>query len=528
MVDTPQPGAPASGPPASGPPASGALPAAHLEGTTLAAVDLGSNSFHMVLGRFVEGHPTVYDGMKEMVQLGAGLDRARQLSEAAQERAIECLTRFGERARLLPGENVRAVGTNTLRVARNVEPFLERAQRALGHRIEVISGVEEARLIYSGVVQDRAPNDGRLLVIDIGGGSTELIIGEGAVPLELESLYVGSIAMMGLHFEDGKINAKRFRRAEVTALQELERIQGQYRRLGWRTAVGASGSIKAVQRVLRENGWSKGPITRESLKKLREVVLEAGSIERLTLKGLQRSRANTLPGGLAILSAIFEALEVTSLEVSNKALREGLFNDLMLSRVLRQDVHETTVKRLMDKYRVDKAQAQRVEGTVLRLLAQVTDAWSLPALRSNELCSRAARLHEIGLDVAHSHYHKHGEYLVANGDMPGFSRHEQRLLSMLVRAHRRKFPVGLWRALSADDRIVENLAVLLRLAALLHRPRTEVPSVSVVGGRRSLELRFAPGWLEAHPLTHADLLEEAELLRAGGFELKLPPAAERP
>jgi exopolyphosphatase/guanosine-5'-triphosphate,3'-diphosphate pyrophosphatase len=247
----------------------------------------------------------------------------------------------------------------------------------------------------------------------------------------------------------------------------------------------------------------------------------------LTLKGLQRSRANTLPGGLAILSAILEALDVTSLEVSNKALREGLFNDLMLSRVLRQDVHETTVKRFMDKYRVDKAQAQRVEGTVLRLLAQVTEAWSLPALRANEMCSWAARLHEIGLDVAHSHYHKHGEYLVANGDMPGFSRHEQRLLSMLVRAHRRKFPVGLWRTLSADDRIVENLAVLLRLATLLHRPRTEVPSVSVTGGRRSLELRFAPGWLEAHPLMHADLVEEAELLRAGGFELKLPPSTER-
>jgi exopolyphosphatase/guanosine-5'-triphosphate,3'-diphosphate pyrophosphatase len=494
------------------------------EGTTLAAVDLGSNSFHMVLGRFVEGHPTVYDGMKEMVQLGAGLDRARQLSEAAQQRAIDCLTRFGERARLLPEENVRAVGTNTLRVARNAGPFLERAQRALGHRIEVISGIEEARLIYAGVVQDRAQNDGRLLVIDIGGGSTELIIGEGAVPLELESLYVGSIAMMGLHFEDGKINAKRFRRAEVTALQELERIQGQYRRLGWRAAVGASGSVKAVQRVLRDNGWSKGPITRESLKKLREVVLEAGSIERLSLKGLQRSRANTLPGGLAILLAIFEALDLTQLEVSSKALREGLFNDLMMSRVLRQDVHETSVKRFMEKYRVDRLQAQRVEGTVLRLLAQVRQAWNLPALRSNELCSWAARLHEIGLDVAHSHYHKHGEYLVANGDMPGFSRHEQRLLSMLVRAHRRKFPVGLWRELSPDDRIVEDLAVLLRLATLLHRARTEIPDVTLLAGRRSLELRFTPGWLEAHPLTHADLVEEAELLRAGGFELKLPPS----
>jgi exopolyphosphatase/guanosine-5'-triphosphate,3'-diphosphate pyrophosphatase len=503
-------------------------PSVRPEGITLAAVDLGSNSFHMVLGRFVEGHPMVLDGMKEMVQLGAGLDRGRTLSEASQQRAIECLERFGERTRALPEENVRAVGTNTLRVARNVEPFLERAQRALGHRIEVISGVEEARLIYTGVVQDRASKEERLLVFDIGGGSTEFIIGERAVPLDLESLYMGSIAMMGLHFEDGKINAKRFRRAEVTALQELERIVGRFRRLGWSAAVGASGTIRAVQRVLRENGWSKGPITRESLKKLRDVVLEAGSVERLSLKGLHRSRANTLPGGLAILTAILDALDVSTLEVSNKALREGLLNDLMMSRLLRQDVRGATVNALMTKYRVDQVQAHRVEDTVLRLLAQVTEAWGLPALRSNELCSWAARLHEIGLDVAHSHYHKHGAYLIAHGDMPGFTRHEQRLLSILVRAHRRKFPSGLWRELSANDRIVEPLAVLLRLATLLHRSRTEIPNVTVIGGRRSLEVRFAAGWLEAHPPSQADLLEEAELLRAGGFELKLPPsAAER-
>ena len=498
-------------------------------GTTLAAIDLGSNSFHMVLARYVEGHPLVLDGMKEMVQLGAGLDRARTLSEASQARAIGCLERFGQRVRPLPDENVRAVGTNTLRVARNVEPFLERAQRALGHRIEVVSGIEEARLIYSGVVQDRPSKDERLLVIDIGGGSTEFIIGERAVPIDLESLYMGSIAMMGLHFEDGKINAKRYRRAEVTALQELERIQGRFRRLGWSAAVGASGTVKAVQRVLKENGWSRGPITREALRKLRDAVVEAGSVEKLSsLPGLHRSRANTLPGGVAILSASLEALEVSSLEVSNKALREGLLNDLMMSRVLRQDVRETTVNAFMRKYRVDEQQAHRVRDTVLRLLPQVTQGWGLPALRSSELCSWAARLHEIGLDVAHSHYHKHGAYLVAHGDMPGFSRHEQRLLSILVRAHRRKFPSALWRDLAPDDRIVEYLAVLVRLAALLHRSRADVPPVTLVAGRRSLEVRFAPGWLEAHPLVLADLQEEAELLRAGSFELRLPQGAERP
>ncbi len=491
---------------------------------TLAAIDLGSNSFHMLTGRFVEGHPMVLDGLKEMVQLGAGLDRNRQLSEASQQRGLDCLRRFAERAAALPEQNVRAVGTNTLRVARNADAFLGRAEEALGHRIEVVSGVEEARLIYAGVVQDRPTSDERLLVVDIGGGSTELIIGEKAVPLDLESLYMGSIAMMQLHFDDGKINLKRFRRAEVTALQELERIQGRFRRLGWSAAVGASGTIRAVQRVLRENGWSKGTITRDGLKKLRDAVLDAGSVERLSLKGLSRTRASTLPGGLAVLSAIMDALEVTAMDVSNKALREGLLTDLM-GRVLRQDVRGLTVNAMMDRYRVDKLQAARVEDTVLRLLPQVIDVWGLPPVRSQEFCSWAARLHEIGLDVAHSHYHKHGAYLIAHGDMPGFSRHEQRLLSMLVRAHRRKFPTGLWRDLPESDRLVECFAVLLRLAALLHRSRTEIAEVTVVAGRRSLEIRFAPGWLEAHPLTQADLQEEAEMLRAGGFELKLPASA---
>lgn len=498
-------------------------PSARPEGTTLAAVDLGSNSFHMILGRVVDGQPVIVDRMKEAVQLGAGLDAGRSLSEAAQQRALACLKRFGERLRL-PDENVRAVGTNTLRVARNVEGFLERARQALGHGIEVISGIEEARLIYSGVTRDRRPTDGRLLVVDIGGGSTELIIGQGFQPLDLESLYIGSISMMKLHFEDGKINAKRMRRAEVTALQELERVQGRFRRLGWTSAVGSSGTIRAVERVARENGWADGSITRDALKRLWQAVLDAGSVERLALKGLSRSRATTLPGGLAILNAVMETLEVSVLEVSSNALREGLLNDL-LGRVLRHDVRSTTVDSLSERYHVDNAQARRVESTLLSLLPQVIEAWSLPPARSRELCSWAARLHEIGLDVAHSHYHKHGAYLIANGDMPGFSRQEQRVLSVLVRAHRRKFPSGLWRDLSGNERLVEHLAVLLRLAVLLHRSRAESGQVTLAGGRRCLELRFAPGWLEAHPLTQADLLEEAELLRAGGFELKLPPVA---
>jgi exopolyphosphatase/guanosine-5'-triphosphate,3'-diphosphate pyrophosphatase len=512
-----------------GTPAAGTLDSEHsapsselalTDGRTLAAVDLGSNSFHMVLGRAVEGQPMIIDRMKEMVQLGVGLDAERRLSEAAQQRALACLSRFGQYIRPLPDENVRAVGTNALRVARNVDGFMERAALALGHPIEVISGIEEARLIYAGVLRDRPDKDERLLVVDIGGGSTELVIGERE-PLELESLYVGSITMMQRHFPDGKISAKRFRRAEMTACQELEVLQERFRRLGWRTAVGASGTVRAVARVLRARGWSDGAITPGALAQLRDVVLAAGSVDRLTLEGVNRSRASVFPGGLAVLSAILGMLGVERMEVSQGALREGLLDDL-LGRVLRRDVRSITVDQLMLRYHVDKRQASRVESTLLELVPQVTEAWGLPLVRSHELGSWAARLHEIGRDVAHSHYHKHGAYILTYADMPGFSRQEQRQLAALVRAHRRKFSSALFREVPGSERLLEHLAVLLRLAVLLHRGRGQATRPELVPGRRALELRFSTDWLERHPLTHADLLEEAELLRAAGFELRVP------
>ncbi len=491
------------------------------EEQTLAAIDLGSNSFHMIVSRATNGRLAVVDRMKEMVQLGAGLDADRHITTAARTRAIACLERFGQRIRTLGPESVRAVGTNTLRVARNSDEFLSAAEEALGHPIEIISGIEEARLIYLGVAHSLDSDNQRRLVIDIGGGSTELVIGEGFTPLDMESLYMGCVAMMNRHFADGKISAKRFRRSEVTALQELERVQERFRRLGWQTAIGASGTIRAVAAVVREAGWSRRGITRDSLKKLTALVIDAGSVDQLNLPGLSRTRAPVFPGGVAVLSALFESLGIDELVVSDSALREGLLNDL-LGRFMHHDVRTETVAALMNRYHVDREQARRVEDTVLSLLPQVTTAWSLPPTLSHELCSWAARLHEIGLDIAHSHYHKHGSYVLENADMPGFSRQEQRLLATLVRSHRRKFPVALFKTLPASARLVEHLAVLLRLAVLLHRSRSDVGKVTLTAGRRSLDVRFAPSWIEAHPLTQADLQEEAEFLAAAGFELRFP------
>ncbi|HEX3597618.1 MAG TPA: exopolyphosphatase, partial [Polyangiaceae bacterium] len=485
-----------------------------------AAIDLGSNSFHMVVARVVDGQIVIVDRMKEMVQLAAGLDEDRKLGGDAQQRALGCLGRFGQRVRQMPQESVRVVGTNTLRVARNSQAFLERAEEALGQPIEIINGIEEARLIYLGVAHGLGASTDRRLVVDIGGGSTELVIGESFTPLDMESLYMGCVVMMSRHFPDGKISAKRFRRAEVTALQELERVQERFRRLGWRAAIGASGTIRAVASVVANAGWSRQTITRDSIRKLRSSIIDAESVDKLALPGLSRSRVSVFPGGVAILSALFESLEIEEMRVSDSALREGLLNDL-LGRFLHRDVRNTTVEALMERYHVDRGQARRVENTLLGLLPQVVESWSLPRHRSEELCSWAARLHEIGLDIAHSHYHKHGAYVLENADMPGFSRQEQWLLATLVRAHRRKFPTGLFKSLPTKGRLVEHLAVLLRLAVLLHRSRTDVPDIMLVAGRRSLSVRPPFGWLDTHTLTQADLLEEAELLKSADFELKV-------
>lgn len=493
-------------------------------GQPLAAIDLGSNSFHMVVARVHEGNIVVVDRMKEMVQLAAGLDADRTLRADAQQRALVCLERFGQRVRQMPQESVRVVGTNTLRVARDAEAFLERAEEALGQPIEIINGIEEARLIYLGVAHGLGASTDRRLVIDIGGGSTELVIGESFTPLDMESLYIGCVMMMSRHFPDGKISAKRFRRAEVTALQELERVQPRFQRLGWKAAIGASGTIRAVAAVVVNAGWSRQTITRDALRKLRSNIIDAETVEKISLPGLSRSRLSVFPGGVAILSALFESLQIDEMRVSDSALREGLLNDL-LGRFLHRDIRNTTVEALMDRYHVDREQARRVERTLLGFLPQVIEAWNLPKHRSEELCSWAARLHEIGLDIAHSHYHKHGAYVLENADMPGFSRQEQWLLAALVRAHRRKFPSSLFRNLPTKGRMVEHLAVLLRLSVLLHRSRTEVPEMTVTPARRSLTLKAPAGWLDAHALTQADLLEEAELLRVADFELRIAGGA---
>lgn len=488
----------------------------------LAAVDLGSNSFHMIVSQLRNGELNTIDRLKETIRLGAGLDSSKRLTDKAQSRALECLQRFGERLRDLPQGNVRAVGTNTLRRARNANKFLANAQQALGHPIDIISGIEEARLIYLGIAQTLSTENNRRLAIDIGGGSTECIIGTGTTPIAKESLHVGCISMSTRYFGDGKISSKRIRRAVMAVLQEFEPIQLSFQNLGWDEAVGSSGTFRAVMKVMAAAGWSQNYITQQGLESLLEAMIDAGHVDKLDLPELSDDRRPVFPGGVAIVHAIFKAFKLKRLSVSDGALREGLLYEL-LGRIFREDTRTQSVNMLAERYHIDSKHALRVNATAQYCLEQISLPKTIDFTIASQRLEWAANLHEIGLDISHSQYHKHGGYILENSELSGFGRQEQKVLAVLVRSHRRKFPLKLSNELSAPwDEFTKTLAIILRLSVLLHRSRSldAVPDVKLKMNGESLKIDFPKRWLAQHPLTQADLDQEAEYLEKTGFQLR--------
>jgi exopolyphosphatase/guanosine-5'-triphosphate,3'-diphosphate pyrophosphatase len=494
----------------------------------VAAVDLGSNSFHMVVARNVDGQVHIVDRLRERVALAESLDADKNISREGRDRALTTLSLFGQRLAHMPKGTVRAVGTNTLRQAKNGRSFLEEAEQVLGHPIEVISGREEARLVYLGVAHTVEDRDARRLVIDIGGGSTECIIGEGLEPLEADSLYMGCVTFERF-FPKGQIKQRFFDDAETAAALELAPIVPRYTSLGWSQVIGSSGTITSVEQILRAEGWSPGGITLKGLKRLKKELIEFGSASAIKLAGMPSDRAPVLASGVAILLTAFEQLGFERMQASDGALREGLVYDLV-GRIYDRDVRDRTIAAMCSRYRVDDDQAQRVESTALRLLDMVSETWDLQPPFLRRVLSWAARLHEVGKAISYSGYHKHGAYIVRHSDMPGFSREDQHVLAELVHAHRRKLRASWFEALPVDrpERYL-RLAILLRLAVVLNRSRARraVPNVRVTPKKRALELSFPNGWLTENPLTLADLQQEADHLRTAGFDLDLgtPPAA---
>jgi exopolyphosphatase/guanosine-5'-triphosphate,3'-diphosphate pyrophosphatase len=491
--------------------------------STVAAVDLGSNSFHVIVARHVKGQLHVIDRMAERVALAAGLDSRDRLTERAQRRALQALERFGQRLRAMPPGSVRAVGTNALRQARNAGSFLQRARRVLGHPIEIISGREEARLIYLGVAHDVADDAGRRLVVDIGGGSTECILGERFEPRHAESLYMGCVGYGRRFFPEGRIRRGAFEKAMIAALLELRSMERRFRALGWDTCLGSSGTILAADRVLREEELSRHGITPRGIEKLIDLLLSAGHVDDLALAGLEPERAAVFPAGVAILCAVVEALRIERMHVSTGALREGVLHDL-LGRIRHEDVRDDTIRRFQERHHADLEQAASVERAALALLEKVSASWRLEGEAPRRLLRWAASLHEVGLSVSHAGHHKHGAYIVAHSDLPGFSRSDQEALASLIRSHRRRLAPDEWRAVPGR-RAAEllRLCVLLRLAVRFCRDRAPRPLPAVVLSPRpeGLRLTFPAGWLAAHPLTRAELAEEAECLAGVGFDLRV-------
>lgn len=488
----------------------------------VAAVDLGSNSFHMVVARLDNDQLVMVDRLREPVRLGEGLMPDKSLDAAVGERALDCLSRFGQRLRGLPSKSVRAVGTNTMRQIGDGGAFLRAAEKALGHPIEIISGNEEARLVYLGVAHGLAAGDDKRLVIDIGGGSTELILGEGMSPGSRDSLYMGCVSMSKLMFSDGRITEDAMNSAMLRAALEIRPVKQQYRAGNWQVAVGSSGTIRAIRNVVKANEWSDEGITAASLKKLRKQLIGFGHVDEIKLEGLSDERRPVFAGGVAVLSALFEALEIDKLMVSDLALREGLLYELV-GYIQHHDIRDRTVDSLCQRFGVDQDQGQRVEMTATALLSQVARDWELTNSDNAAILSWACRLHELGLTLSHSGFHKHGAYILANADMPGFSRQQQAKLAALVRCHRRKFNLSIFKELpSYMQQSAQRLCVLLRLAVLLHRGRSRdnKPMLYLDVKDHKVRVTFPDHWLEAHPLTRVELEREAEYLAAAGFKLK--------
>lgn len=491
-------------------------------GAELAAVDLGSNSFHLLVARMGgEGLMQVVDRLREPVRLAGGLDAEGQLSDEARDRALACLGRFGERIRHLSPNHVRVVGTNTLREMQAGQDFIVEAESRLGHEVEVISGAEEARLVYHGVTRGLEPDSPRRLVVDIGGGSTELVIGDLAGARLLESVSLGCVVHTQRFFADGHITRKRFRAARLAARLELEYLERSYCEAGWDLAIGSSGTVRGIWRVLMARGWCDDAITRDGLERLVELVIETGRVDAIRFDGLREDRRPVFAGGLAALAGIFDSLGIESMRTSESALREGLVYDLY-ERNGGDAIRSQSVLATARRYGVDEAHARDLADCARHALGQVARSWGLDEEAHGRLLEWACLLHEVGLSISHNGYHKHGEYILRYSDIQGFSQTEQTLVAVLVRLHRGKLARSAFQGVPPGwTTRLRRLAVLLRLAYLLNRSRKPgvVPDFALRAEGETLELRMPEGWLARNPLTRADLEREVGHLKAAGYRL---------
>ncbi|QLB14626.1 exopolyphosphatase [Mannheimia granulomatis] len=480
-----------------------------------AAIDLGSNSFHMIVARIVNGSIQVLSRIKRRVRLADGLDENLVLSQEAIERGVACLALFAKRLQGFSEENVKVVGTYTLRRAINKQDFLDQAKAVFPYSISIISGQEEARLIYSGVSHTQLEK-GRKLVVDIGGGSTEITIGDNFTPIRAESRHMGCVSFAKRFFPNGELTIERFDSAYQLAMEKIEDLMWEYQELGWEHALGSSGTIKTVHQVLIANGYRDGLITEQRLQKLIDICLEFKSLNEIKMRGLLEERADVLVPGLAILLALFHTFRIEVLRYSNGALREGVMYGLEKSFQV-GDIRQRTAQALVEQFDLDQLQASRVEHTALILFDQIKH-WrnrrQVQDLRS--MLKWASLLHEIGIVVNHNNVHRHSAYLISNRDLPGFDFEQQTLLSVLMRFHLKNFKRSDIRSINRYQcRDVLTLVRIFRLAVLLNRSRqatVEPEKLTLTIENNHWHLQFNQHFLNHNPLVLADLEDEQKML----------------
>lgn len=489
--------------------------------TNVAAVDLGSNSFHMIICSLKDGKLQTIDRLKEMVRLAAGLDENKYLDSATQEKALACLERFGQRISNFPPNSVRIVGTNTLRLAKNAHQFIIKAEKALGHPIHIISGIEEARLIYQGVAHSLASNANNRFVMDIGGSSTEYIIGKQDIPHTKESLNMGCVTVSQIFFKNGTLSKKAFKKATLFAEHHLEPFQSTFNSQHYDEAIGASGSLKAISNVLETSGFSNNGITLDGMEQLVAHLLTLDHVDQISFPALSIERRPVFIGAVAIVYATFKTLNIQQMTVSDGALREGLVYDLV-GRIYNHDTRSQTSQIIAERYHADRRHSKQLKETMRYMVAQLAPH---PCFADNsaslQFLEWAADLHEIGFEIAHSQYHKHSAYIIENGDLAGFSKQDQLILSRLVRSHRKRFKESRFEDLPPPwNKHTPIMSVIFRLATLLHRNRQAVrPDFQIGIDGKDIELTFPEAWLEQAPLTCADLKQEAQYLKEARFNL---------
>jgi exopolyphosphatase/guanosine-5'-triphosphate,3'-diphosphate pyrophosphatase len=494
-------------------------------GTMLAAIDLGSNSFRLEICRLNNGILQRSEYIKEAVRQGSGLDEDRNLSLASMEKGWECLSRFAERLAGFQPSQVRAVATQTLREARNRHVFLEKANLILGFPIEVVSGREEARLIYQGVSQLLPASSERRLVIDIGGRSTEFIIGQNKNALMLESYRVGSVASSMKYFSNGEFTTQAFQKAEVAAKAVLDEAFSVFARSEWDTAYGSSGTVSAVAEALEQAGWPSNFITMDSLYWLKAQLIRFGHVDKLKLEGMKEERKAVIGGGLSVLIAMMELFEIERLEVTPGALRHGVLYDLVEREDDVRDIHSLTVTGLRKTFKADATQAARVSRIACHFLEQLQQQSRLDLdwPRLMKKLDWSAQLHEIGTAISHSDAHKHGAYILDNTDTPGFAQHELHRLSLLVLGHKGKL-----RKLDMDfndDSFIFQL-ISLRLAVILcHARRDPEYGVLTLGlsadTEQCFELKMEPLWAQRFPQSNHLLQQEMISWQKTPWQLRL-------